>query len=140
MVGHALKIYLASTVQHDATSPEEGNPVEQVYPMVPLTPTSAIHFQSPTAQQLEHPLQTLRSTFSTRPHFDILSAIDNESLDIFQPLVDPDMLDLFPSGELPDMSVFESGAWNLDQFEMEGWNDIGDFGSRAGWNVAMSGS
>ncbi len=33
------------------------------------------------------------------------------------------MLDLFPNGELPDLSAFDISSLNLDHFELEGWGD-----------------
>lgn len=32
------------------------------------------------------------------------------------------MLDLFPDGEMPDLSHFETSLLSLDYFELEDWN------------------
>jgi hypothetical protein len=53
-------------------------------------------------------------------------------VDIFQPLLDPEMLDLFPDGELPDFSAFDTSPLNLDHFDLEGWSEHSIPGSGGG--------
>lgn len=135
MIAHcALTTSLASTAQNNDTSGTVETSVEELCSTIPLTPASAVQFASPGIQ-LEQPVQTSGSAFSTHIRSDLFSTVDNHSLDLFQPLLDPDMLDLFPSGELPDMSAFESGVWDLDHFEIDDWNDFTNFGGRSGWNA-----
>ena len=48
---------------------------------------------------------------------------ENSTLDIFQPFFDPAMLDLFPNGNIPDLSQFEVSPMGLDYFELDGWQN-----------------
>lgn len=45
--------------------------------------------------------------------------IPNQTIDIFHPLLDPQMLDLFPDGDVPDLSQFDTSPFNLDYFDLE---------------------
>lgn len=53
---------------------------------------------------------------------------EQESLDVCRPFFDPTMLDLFPNGEMPDLSHFETSLLSLDYFGLG--NGDGD------WNLA----
>ena len=44
------------------------------------------------------------------------------TLDPYYPFFDQTMLDLFPYGEMPDLSQFDADLGDLDFFELEGWN------------------
>jgi hypothetical protein len=49
-------------------------------------------------------------------------ATEGQNLDLFHPLFDPEMLELFPDGELPDLSLLETTPMNLDYLDMTDWN------------------
>jgi hypothetical protein len=61
------------------------------------------------------------TSFNQEPSSTDQSATEtlNQTMDIFQPLLDPDVMDLFPNGELPELSAFDSCALNLDHFDFE---------------------
>lgn len=67
--------------------------------------------------------------------------LEYQTLDVFQPFSDPAMLDLFPKGDIPDLSEFDTNPLDLDYFELEGWEDNpGDMvglrhDSAAAWNL-----
>ncbi|KAK5181842.1 hypothetical protein LTR44_006042 [Exophiala sp. CCFEE 6388] len=88
------------------------------YSVIPITPESGIQHQPGAAQHVPHD----SSTTPLPGHPDQLPQ-ESQNLDIFQPLLDPEMLDFFPDGELPDFSAFDMSPLNLDHFELEGWND-----------------
>lgn len=50
----------------------------------------------------------------------------NPTLDIFQPFYDPAMLDLFPNGDIPDLSQFDVSPLNFECFEIDAWQMNGD--------------
>lgn len=49
-------------------------------------------------------------------------SIDPQPFDLCRPFFDPTMLDLFPSGEMPDLSQFDMSLRNLDYFQLNDWN------------------
>ena len=67
--------------------------------------------------------------------------LEYQTLDVFQPFSDPAMLDLFPKGDIPDLSEFDTNLLDVDYFELEGWTDNpGDMiesrhDSAATWNL-----
>lgn len=62
----------------------------------------------------------------------------NQTLDIFHPLLDPEMLELFPNGELPDPSIWETGTLNLDYLDTTDWNSTaGSAGGTGAENIPM---
>ncbi|KAK5061460.1 hypothetical protein LTR84_008003 [Exophiala bonariae] len=92
-------------------------------------PESSAHQQSPPHRMIQDHGQE-----SQPEHADQLYPIvdDNdftehvfeqqESLDVCRPFFDPTMLDLFPDGEMPDLSHFETSLSSLDYFELDDWN------------------
>lgn len=44
---------------------------------------------------------------------------NDQTLDVYQPFFDPAMLDLFPNGDIPDLSDFDHSPLDLDYFEFE---------------------
>ena len=44
------------------------------------------------------------------------------TLNPYYPFFDQTMLDLFPNGEMPDLSQLDADLGSLDFFELEGWN------------------
>ncbi|EXJ67739.1 uncharacterized protein A1O5_09085 [Cladophialophora psammophila CBS 110553] len=44
------------------------------------------------------------------------------TLDPYYPFFDQTMLDLFPNGEMPDLSQLDTELSNLEYFDVEGWN------------------
>ena len=65
----------------------------------------------------QYPTTQIQPSSSSRT----ASEIQNPTLDIFQPFFDPAMLDLFPNGDIPDLSRFEVNPLSLDYFELDGW-------------------
>ena len=49
-------------------------------------------------------------------------ATHQRSLDMCHPFFDPAMLDLFPDGEMPDLSQFDTDLLGLDYFDLGDWN------------------
>lgn len=47
---------------------------------------------------------------------------EQNSLDVCHPFFNPTMLDLFPNGEMPDLSHFETSLLSLNYFDLEDWN------------------
>lgn len=45
-----------------------------------------------------------------------------QNLDLFHPLFDPEMLELFPDGKLPDLSLLVTSPFSLDYLDMSDWN------------------
>jgi len=41
------------------------------------------------------------------------------------------MLDLFPNREVPDFSLFDTSPFNLDYFDVDGWNSDNGSGTYA---------
>lgn len=104
---------------------------------LPFTPESDVQYQydPPYSERNEHskrhppppPPQQAQAFPLTFSHHQLAAppqqmVVDNlnHTLDIFQPLLDPEMLDLFPNGELPDLSAFDTSTLNLDHFDFEG--------------------
>jgi hypothetical protein len=54
------------------------------------------------------------------PHQPEIS-VQSQAVDILYPFFDPEMLNLFPNGEMPDLAQFETSPISLDYFEIEGW-------------------
>lgn len=63
--------------------------------------------------------QQLMSAAETQLGSDL--PMDNQFLDIFQPLSDPEMAELFPHGELPNLPIFAENPSILDYFDLETW-------------------
>jgi hypothetical protein len=49
-------------------------------------------------------------------------AVDSRPLDIFYPFFDPQMIGLFPNGEMPEISPFEISPLELNYPEIESWS------------------
>ncbi|EXJ75458.1 uncharacterized protein A1O5_02154 [Cladophialophora psammophila CBS 110553] len=47
---------------------------------------------------------------------------ETQPLDLFQPLFDPDMLELFSNRVMPDLSQFDTASLNLNYLDIEGWD------------------
>lgn len=65
----------------------------------------------------QYPSTEIRPSSSSQT----ICEIENPTLDIFQPFFDPAMLDLFPKGDIPDLSRFDVGLSSLDYLELDGW-------------------
>jgi hypothetical protein len=52
------------------------------------------------------------------------SAIESPTLDIFNPFFDPEMFRIFPYGDIPDLSQFETNPLIPDYFATEAWDDM----------------
>lgn len=66
--------------------------------------------------------QLQRETLSLLPELNFLTG-ESPTLDVFNSVLDPEMLNLFPSGEIPDLAGFDTNLLSLDYLEMEGWDD-----------------
>ncbi|KAK5283854.1 hypothetical protein LTR07_008212 [Exophiala xenobiotica] len=115
----------AAPVEYDDAQITSENHWAQPQPTVPFTPDSEeqcllsqTHQLQRQQQQQQDRVQTFTSTLPYQSP-NILPAQD-PTLDIFQPLLDPEMLDLFPNGELPDFSAFDAIPLDLDHFDFGG--------------------
>jgi hypothetical protein len=104
-----LSLDLART-QNGSSSPSHIT-LQYSYPTVPPLPN--LNDKRPQEQQHEPDLASSRI-----PQNSEIRDIENQSLDVFYPFFDPEMLGLFPSGEMPDLSQFESPL-TFDYFELE---------------------
>lgn len=67
------------------------------------------------------------------------SSAELQYLDVFHPLFDPQMLELFPDGELPDLALLETSSLNLDYLDITDWNSTAaSIGGSVGANMAIS--
>lgn len=66
--------------------------------------------------------QLQQETPSILPQLNFLTG-EGPTLDIFNSFLDPEMLNLFPNGEIPDLAGFDTNLLSLDYLEMEGWDD-----------------
>lgn len=64
----------------------------------------------------------------------------NQTFNIFHPFFDPEMLSLFPNGEFPDISQFETTPMSLDYFDIDGYGEMANMseGLRPHENIAES--
>lgn len=126
----------AETSNTQMTNDDRSSQPPATCPDIPFTPESGGEYQYDVlySQQSEHSkqhlppppqeqAQTFPSTFTHHhqpaPSQPMMVDSLNHTLDIFQPLLDPEMLDLFPNGELPDLSAFDTSSLNLDHFEFD---------------------
>ncbi|MCJ1471554.1 hypothetical protein MMC13_000194 [Lambiella insularis] len=98
--------------------------------------SSTVHAQYQQEQQPQctnHMLSALASQPSGPP------AAESQNLDLFHPLFDPEMLELFPNGDLPDLALLDTSPLSLDYLDMAAWNGAAA-GTRelAAANTAMS--
>lgn len=49
--------------------------------------------------------------------------LDNQNFDLYYPLFDREMLELFPNGQVPDLAAFDSSPLNLDYLDIGSWNN-----------------
>lgn len=82
--------------------------------------TAALHFAQD--QRQEDQLQQADRLYSLAPNEFTENGSEQQSLDVCRPFFDPTMLDLFPNGEMPDLSHFETSLLSLDYFELDDWN------------------
>ncbi|KAH7011168.1 hypothetical protein EDB80DRAFT_711345 [Ilyonectria destructans] len=66
--------------------------------------------------------QLQQETLSLLPQLNFLTG-ESPTLDVFNSFLDPEMLNLFPNGEIPDLAGFDTNLLSLDYLEMEGWDD-----------------
>ncbi|KEF57342.1 uncharacterized protein A1O9_05259 [Exophiala aquamarina CBS 119918] len=69
-------------------------------------------------QYQEHP-QNIFSALTSQLSDTFVAESNPFDIDIFQPILDPEMIELFPGGDLPDLSLFETSPLNLDYFNIE---------------------
>ena len=69
------------------------------------------HQQSQTDPEYERSIQALNPEVTERL-----------TLNPYYPFFDQPMLDLFPNGEMPDLSQLDAELGSLDFFELDGWN------------------
>jgi hypothetical protein len=89
---------------------------------MPFTPESDAQARYSAAASEQQPATSLHARCHQQPETapqQIMMDSFSQTLDIFQPLLDPEMLDLFPNGELPDFSAFDTSSLNLDHFDFE---------------------
>ncbi|KAK5686531.1 hypothetical protein LTS10_002651 [Elasticomyces elasticus] len=98
--------------------------------LVPSSPESAVQHEQSLAHQ-EASLYPADYTNLNQQQPDMLLPTDNTNLNFFQPLLDSEMLGLFPSGELPSMSAFDSSTLGLDIGVVEDWGYDAGFSA---WN------
>jgi hypothetical protein len=82
--------------------------------------TAPLHFAQD--QRQEDQLQHADRLYSLAPNEFTEHGSEQQSLDVCRPFFDPTMLDLFPNGEMPDLSHFETSLLSLDYFELDDWN------------------
>ncbi len=93
----------------------------------PSRPSSSLSQQTAhlqfTQEQCQQELQPQAELlYALAPHEVNQLGTEQRSLDVCRPFFDPAMLDLFPDGEMPDLSQFETIPLSLDYFELEDWN------------------
>ncbi|KAK3648891.1 hypothetical protein LTR22_013116 [Elasticomyces elasticus] len=98
--------------------------------LVPSSPESAAQQGQDLGHQ-EIPQYPADDTNLNQQQPDMLLPTDNTNLNFFQPLLDSEMLGLFPSGELPSMSAFDSSTLGLDIGVVEDWGYDAGFSA---WN------
>lgn len=98
------------------------------YPTVQLTPYQGAPYQQEDQHQQEQHRhdqhrqeQQHRSTLSTSfaPQRSVPPAVESQILRGFNPFFDPEMLDVFPNGEIPDLSQYDTSPFSPDYFEIE---------------------
>ncbi|KIX03502.1 uncharacterized protein Z518_07055 [Rhinocladiella mackenziei CBS 650.93] len=95
--------------------PASRNHWSHSYTTIPSPPVC--EEENPEGQLQQQPPHDLSATLRYQ-HTDLTLA-ENQTLDIFHPLLDPQMLELFPDGDLPDLSPFDTSPFNLDYFDFE---------------------
>lgn len=113
---------------HNATlRPSSPSALQQ--PATTIGTATSAHPYFSQYQRQESPIQQqgqldLLYSFSSAPNNGVtqnqqsLVPDEQESLEVCRPFFDPTMLDLFPNGEMPDLSHFETSLLNVDYFEL----------------------
>ena len=83
-------------------------------------PTAHLQFTEEQYQQERQPQAELSS--ASAPYGVNQFGNEQQSFDVCHPFFDPAMLDLFPDGEMPDLSQFETVPMNFYDLEFEDWN------------------
>ncbi|KAK6371287.1 hypothetical protein LTS17_009018 [Exophiala oligosperma] len=86
-------------------------------------------------QHYEEPLGVTKSQRAS--HSQPAVIVPNHTIDIFHPLLDPQMLDLFPDGDVPDLSQFDTSPFNLDYFDLEMLSGSGTSGQDSGGGARL---
>jgi hypothetical protein len=102
--------------------------METTYPCYSLTlpssPSEDAQQQQERDEQYQLRQEQQMETMSPSvPQPTVIPAMDAQPLDVFYPFFDPQMIGLFPNGEMPDLSPFETNTSGLNYFEIEGWNN-----------------
>ncbi|KAF2428304.1 hypothetical protein EJ08DRAFT_671462 [Tothia fuscella] len=72
------------------------------------------------APQLLQQQQRVETMSPSIPALPEIPAMYAQSLNMFYPFFDPQLIGLFPDGEMPDFSPFETNSSGLNYFEIEG--------------------
>jgi hypothetical protein len=118
----------ANTTMLDSTPSQHrsNNAFETISPYysvtVPVSSDEEDYLQGHTQQHRPIQQQQLDSLSPLGPQSQDPLAVDSRPLDIFYPFFDPQMIGLFPNGEMPDISPFETSSLGLNYPEIEGWN------------------
>ena len=89
--------------------------------------------QQPQIQPHEYTLDQAESGISLLQQSDIFG-FDSQAPDVFPPYFNPEMLDFFPNGEVPDLSLPDMNHHSLDHFEIGSRNN----NHHAAGGIAMS--
>jgi hypothetical protein len=111
--------------------PSDSAPIQNL-PSASTFPSSSIYqhtVQNHLAQESRQPHQQHQQQqqqndllYSLAPYDYNQPVPEGPSLDVARPFFDPTMLDLFPNGEMPDLSHFETSLSSLDYYELDDWN------------------
>jgi hypothetical protein len=98
--------------------------VESTYPYYSLTLPPSPNKDAPQQddQHQLHPQQQMETMSPSVPLPLVIPVGDAQPLDVFYPFFDPQMISLFPNGEMSDLSHFDTNPSGLNYFEIEGWN------------------
>jgi hypothetical protein len=128
---------LSDTVPSE--QPQVQHPIQQDHSLSSLNPSmhsrasaNDEYHQSLEQTEIAGPLQPQDQPL---PQFQDQDITERWTLDPYYPFFDQTMLDLFPNGEMPDLSQLETELVGLDYFEPGTWNEASFGTSTAGEKV-----
>lgn len=109
------------TLLHTDSTSSQNRLQNPVLPHFPASrQTAPLQFAEDEHQ--EDQLQQADRLYPLAPNEFTEHGSEQQSLDVCRPFFDPTMLDLFPNGEMPDLSHFETSLLSLDYFDFDDWN------------------
>ena len=103
------------------------NPTQVAPECLQYRPSRSIPVPSTKEQQqlelqLEQQQQVQARSAGLASHQPDVLRMNHQNLDVFQTLIDPEMLKLYPNGELPDLSQFDTSPLSLEYFDIDDWS------------------